>query len=164
MPGLARPKSSSLAPVFGEHDVAGLQVAVNDAAAVSFVERVGDFGANFQNLFGGKRAFGETVSKAFAFDAFHDQEISAVLRADVEEGTDVGMIQRGNGFGFALEAEFARGIRGKMRRQDFDGDGAIEACIASAVDFTHSARAQGREYFVWTELSTWSERHGCRRL
>jgi len=32
---------------FGEHDVAGFQIAMDDAAAVSFVERVGDFRANF---------------------------------------------------------------------------------------------------------------------
>jgi hypothetical protein len=126
---------------FGEHNVAGFQIAVDDAAAVSFVERVGDFGANSQNLLGGKRAFGETVSEALALDTFHDQEIIAVLRADVKKGTDIWMIQRGDGFGFPLEAELARGIGGKMCRENFDGNGPVEARVARAVDFPHTTRA-----------------------
>ena len=108
------------------------------------VERVGDFGANFESLFGGNRALGETVSEALALDAFHDQEISAVLRADAEEGTDIWMIQRGDGFGFAFEAELARRIGRKTCRKGFDGNRAVETRVASAVDFTHTTRAQGR--------------------
>jgi len=139
--GLREAEVQELGAGFGEHDVAGLQIAVHDAAAVSFVERVGDFGANFQNLFRGKLAFDKTVGEALALDALHDQEISAVLRADVKERTDIRMIQRGDGFGFPLEAQLARRIGGKMCRKNFDGNGPLETGVASAVDFAHTTRA-----------------------
>jgi hypothetical protein len=92
-------------------------------------------------LFRGKPAFREAVSEVLALDTFHDQEISAVLRADIEEGTDIGMIQRGDGFGFPFEAELARGIGGKMCGENFNSNGAVETRVASAVDFAHTARA-----------------------
>ena len=46
----------SLAPRSREHDVARLQIAVDDAGAVRAVERVGDLGAEPQHLGGGQRA------------------------------------------------------------------------------------------------------------
>ena len=58
------------------------------------------------------------------------------------------MIQAGNRPYFALEpvSQF-RTIR-KMRRQNLDGDDAVQASIFSAVNFAHSAHTDGREDFV----------------
>jgi len=39
---LARPKSSSFAPVFGDHDISRLQVAMYDPLPVCLVESLGD--------------------------------------------------------------------------------------------------------------------------
>ena len=75
------------------------------------------------------------IKKELRGHAISDQEISAVLRADIEEGTDIGMIQRGDGFGFPFEAELAREIGGKMWGENFNGNGAVETRVASAVDF-----------------------------
>ena len=149
--GLGEAEVEELGAGFGEHDVAGLQIAMDDAAAVSSLERVGDFGANFENLFGGNRALGETVSEALALDAFHDQEISAVLRADVEEGKDIWMIQWGDGYGFAFGAGLSRRIGRKMCPKDFDGNGAVATRVASAVDFTHTTHPRLREIVFRTD-------------
>ena len=46
----ARPKSSSLAPLCGQHDVARLQIAMRDALAVRLVQRVGDRDRHLQRL------------------------------------------------------------------------------------------------------------------
>ena len=45
--GLGEAEVQQLGAGFGEHNVPGLQVSVDYARAVSLVERVGDFGANF---------------------------------------------------------------------------------------------------------------------
>jgi hypothetical protein len=35
-----------------------------------------------------------------------------------------------------------------MRRQNFDGDGSVEASVFGAVNLTHSTRTNGGENFV----------------
>ncbi len=49
------------------------------------------------------------------------------------------MIQRRQGFGFALEASESIGVLGKPLGQDFDGDIAIELGVAGAIHLAHSA-------------------------
>ena len=61
---LARPKSSSLASAalkprpYGQENVRGLQIAVDDAGAVRFVERIGDVDADLQHLLERQRPLG----------------------------------------------------------------------------------------------------------
>ena len=68
-----------------------------------------------------------------AFDVLHHQ----IVGADVVDLADVGMIQRGDSLGFALEAF------GKLRGRDFDGDVAIQARIVGAIHLAHAADAYG---------------------
>ena len=63
-----------------------------------------------------------------AFEVLHHE----VVGADIEDGTDVGMIQRGNSAGFALEA-----VRESLLRY-FDSDVAVEARIVGAIHLTHT--------------------------
>ena len=56
-PILASPKSSSFAPAFVEHDVAGLQIAMDDARAMRLVERVGDLDRDLERLVERQRPF-----------------------------------------------------------------------------------------------------------
>jgi hypothetical protein len=70
------------------------------------------------------------------------------LRADIVERADVGMIEAGDGFGFALEAGFQGGVVGEVGGEDFDGDFAAEAGVAGAIDFAHAACADGGKDFV----------------
>ena len=54
------------------------------------------------------------------------------------------MIQRRNGLGLALEA-FT-----ELSSRDFDGNIALQTRIVGAIHFTHAARAEHPENFVWT--------------
>ncbi len=47
---LCQPKVEEFRARLREHDVAGLQVAMGDSASMSLIERIGDLGAEFQNL------------------------------------------------------------------------------------------------------------------
>jgi hypothetical protein len=53
----------------------------------------------------------------------------------------VGMIQAGDGFRFAFEALPANRIRRELSGENLDGDIAIKARVARAVDFAHAALA-----------------------
>ena len=57
-----------------------------------------------------------------------------VTIADIVDGHDVGMIERGDGAGLQLEALAARGIVGEIGRQDFERDIAAQAGVAGAVE------------------------------
>jgi hypothetical protein len=69
------------------------------------------------------------------------------------------MIEAGDGFGFALEALFANGIRGELRGENLDGDGAVQPRILGAVHLSHPARAERDADLIGTKLCTRSERH-----
>ena len=57
------------------------------------------------------------------------------------QGADVGMIQRRNGARFALKALLQIGVGRKMRRQNLDGNGAVEAGVLGAIDLSHTSGA-----------------------
>ena len=111
-PHLCEAEVQELGAGFREHHVAGFQVAMNDAAAVGFVERVRNLEAVLQELGSGKRALFESGRQRLPFEIFHHQIINSVLVAYVVERADVRMIQAGNGASFAIEslAHFRRAL------------------------------------------------------
>ena len=78
----------------GEHDVAGLQIAMNDAAAMSLVESVGDFDPDFKGLAKRQGAATQSRGESLALEVFHHQVFGAVLMSDVVESADVRMVER----------------------------------------------------------------------
>jgi len=61
------------------------------------------------------------------------------------------VVERGNSAGLAFEAlAEVRPFSGVWRKH-FDGNGAVQPCIARLVDFAHAARAYRREDLVRAE-------------
>src|SRR5271169_2642070 len=137
----------------GQHDVRRLQVAMDDALLMRLLQRLRDFRSDLQNLIKGQRTFRQALSQSLAFEILHHQEVGAILRADVVKRADIGMLQRGNGFGLALHALFQFGVRGEMRRQNLDGNDAVEPGVLGAIDFAHAAYAEERLDFIGAEFS-----------
>ena len=108
-----------------------------DALGVRGGERAGDLPGVLQGFLHRKRTF-----KWRAFDVLHDQ----VIRADVVQRTNVGMIQRRDGFGFSLEA-FA-----ELRIGNFERNDAIETGIARLKYLAHSAFTDRRKNFIGPEF------------
>ena len=129
-----------------------------------FVQCVGDLAAELENLIKRDRTFFQALRQRLAFEALHDEVVRSILMADVVQHADVRMIQTGNGFGFALEALLANGIIRKLRRQDLDGDRAVEPRVSRAEDFAHATCAQRRDNFIRTKLVPGSETHDGREL
>ena len=82
-PVFARPKSSSFAPALRQHDVARLEIAMDDAGAMGCGECVGDLNPNLQRLVERQRTFLQSLFQRLAFQVLHDQEVDPVLATDV---------------------------------------------------------------------------------
>jgi hypothetical protein len=93
---------------------------------------------------------GDALGEGGAFHQLHDE----VVRAYLEEGADVGVVEGGDAAGFALE------VLGELLGGDFDGDDAVEAGVARALHLSHSARAKGRDDLVGSEFTAGRKRHG----
>jgi hypothetical protein len=72
------------------------------------------------------------------------------------------MVQRGRGSRFLLEALQPITVARERRRQNLDGDVAVEARIAGAIHLAHSAGADGVEDLIGSDARTGTQRHGLR--
>ena len=78
-----------------QHDVVGFQIAVKYSAVVRLFQRTRDLDRQPHGLVQGKRAL-----ERLAFDVLKDQ----VIRPDIIELANVGMVQRRNRAGFSFES------------------------------------------------------------
>jgi len=79
--------------------------------------------------------------ESVAFEKFHSDKSAAVLLSDVVDGADVGVIQGGGGFGFALEALEGVRILREIFRKEFQCNGAVQTSVFGFEDNSHSAAA-----------------------
>src|SRR5262249_14493861 len=142
-----------------QHDVAGLQVAVNDALLVRLVQGGRDLDSVAEDLLGRERSAAEAVCQRLALQELHDQVLGAVLVADVVEREAVRVRRRGYGLRLSLEALPDLLAAGEMRGKDLDGDRAVQPRVLRLVDLTHPSRPDGREDLVRTQTSPLGKRH-----
>ena len=101
-------------------------------------------------LVAGRKPFAQRL----ALEQLRDDERRAVVLADVVDGQNVRMVQRGGGARLLLEASQTLGIPGERGRQHFDGHVAAQAGIAHTIDFAHPARPEQSEHFVRADAIT----------
>jgi hypothetical protein len=95
------------------------------------------------------KASGERLT----FHQFHHQ----VIRANVIQRADVGMVQRGDGPSFPLEAST------ELLRANFDGDLTAKASVYRPINTAHGAGADRGFDLVRPKLRTGGQ-HGDRRI
>jgi hypothetical protein len=76
---------------------------------------------------------------------------------------DVGVVERGERLGFALEAPQPLLVVRELVGQDLDRHLALEPRVLGAVDLAHSAGAEGAEDLVEGEGLAGGERHMAQR-
>ncbi len=64
------------------------------------------------------------------------------LLVNFVDRADVGMVQRGSGLRFALEAGEGLRVFGNVVGQELQGDEAVQLHVLSLVDHTHAAAAE----------------------
>jgi hypothetical protein len=94
-----------------------------------------------------------------AFEEFGDEKGSTARFADVVNGENVRVIERCDRARFLLETPQAFGVAGKRFGQNFEGYFAAETRVAGAINFAHSAGADGRDDFVGANLAANGEGH-----
>ena len=117
---------------------------MRDALFVRVVERRANLRRVLQRLIERHRSIERST-----LDVLHHQ----VIRPDIVQGTNMGMIERGHGAGLALETLTELGLG------DFDGDDTVQARIPSLLHVAHAARSDGREDFVGAESVASGKRH-----
>ena len=74
--------------------------------------------------------------------------MNALPSSSPMDGANIGMVQRGGGFGFATEAAQGLRIPGEIVREKFQSDEAVEARILSLINDTHTTTADFFHYAV----------------
>ena len=101
-----------------------------------------------------RRLAADHLAHRHAVDVLHGYERAASVGADVVEGDDVRMFQRGRGARFARESLPQLGV---VARQHFDRQGPIEQRIARQIQRAHAALSDAIDDVVPAN----PVRHGC---
>ena len=103
-------------------DVPGLHVAVDEAVAVSVVERVGDLGTDGDHPSGRELVLGvEHLAQRRSPHQLHDDGLAVVVvRAGVEQGNDVGVGELGGGHRLLAEPPHEGIVPGQVGQQHLD--------------------------------------------
>jgi hypothetical protein len=97
----------------------------------------------------------DALRQILAFDELHHQRVVF----DAVDMRDVGMIERREDFGFALESRQPFAIVGDISGEDLDGDLALQPRIARPIHLSHTAGAKLRDDLVRTDLLSGSKGH-----
>ena len=149
--------------VVGDHHVLGLEIAMDDAGLVGFRKPVGDLCGNRECAAQRQRPALERLAERLAGDQLHADPRLRRLGADVIDGDDGRMVERGGGARFALEASEAFGVAGDVRREQFQRDKPIEPRVARLVDLAHSACPKRSDDFIGSESSACGDAHHSMR-
>jgi len=57
---------------------------------------------------------------------------------DVMDDANIGMVERGGRLGLALEAFEGLKVRGKLLREELEGDESVQLGVLSLIDYTHA--------------------------
>src|SRR5438094_4781676 len=85
---------------FGDENVGGLDVAMDDALFVGRVKSVSELDADIDGARNGKGAGGDEVVEGLTFEQRHSAEGSAIVFFDGVSGGDAGLLERGSRAGF----------------------------------------------------------------
>jgi hypothetical protein len=151
-------------PVRPHLDVGRFQVSMDDADAMCRVERVGDLAGNCQRLVDRHRPVSEPIGEGRPFDQFKDQRLDTAAVLESVDAGNIGMAQRCQGPGFALETGDPLGVARNQVGDDLQRDLSPEPAVPGAVNLTHSACAKGRDDFVRAEPVANREGHAVGRL
>ncbi|MQY16850.1 hypothetical protein SRB5_70530 [Streptomyces sp. RB5] len=135
-----------------DHDVAGLEVAVDDRDGVHGGEDRAELGGHGGGPVAGVRlVLGEVVGEVGALNVLHDEVQLVAVGPRVVHGDQPRMPDAGGDPAFAQEAAAqvaGLGAVGRARVEQLDGDAAFEGVVVALPDLAHAALADERGELV----------------
>ena len=131
------------ATIFGDEDVVGLEIAMNDSFLMRGRQTAGDLARIVDRSTLCKRRPSHSLAHGLALEQLRDNIGRAIVRADVMHDEDVRMIERARGAGLLLESLQSFFVIRVRRRQNLDRDIASQTRVARAINFAHPASAEG---------------------
>ena len=143
-----------------EHDVRDLDVAVDHAEVAGLAERGGKLaGDAHRGTHRHGAVLGDPTLEGRSLDQLHDQVVLPGRRhAGGVAGDDVWVLDASQQFGLTAEAR-GEAFALQLRRQQLDGDVALEEVLATAVDDAHAA---ARELAQQRDFGDHGQVGGCR--
>ena len=142
-----------------DHEVLGLQVAVNQARLVRRREPLRHLAQQLEGLPDGKEAARGDMPERLALDELHGEERLAPRLADLEDRDDVPMVQGRRRAGLADEAPKVLGVGEEVGPEHLDRDLAPEPLVAGPVDLSHAAGPEEVEHLERAEPRASREHH-----
>ena len=129
------------AAVVADHDVGGLEVAVDEAGGVGGGEALAGLAKHGGELGEGPALALEPGVEGHAVDELHGDVDLAAEGADLVDADDVGVREPGHGLGLAQEAGAGEVLAG-LGVEQLDGDLAVELLVVGGIDDAGAAAAE----------------------
>ena len=123
---------------------------MDDPLAVGGFQGLGDLLTDLQRLLDGQRASGEPLLKRLPLDQFEDEEAGAPFFFEGVDGGDVGVVQRRQQMGLALQPCEALRVGAQFLGQDLDRHLTLQLGIPRPIHLTHTALTERFKDFVMT--------------
>ena len=138
------PEVGDLHPALAGHeDVAGLDVAMDEASVVRGADGARRLGDEARGSPRRERAAPpDDGGEVLALDQLHDDERPDRVGAEVVHRDDARMVQRRRGLGLVPEALDEVGVGAVLGPEDLDRDVALELVVAGPVDGRHAALSE----------------------
>ena len=133
---------------------------MDDALLVGGFQGCGDLRRDGEGFVDWERPLLDPVRQRRPFDQLEDQCLDALGLFQPVDGADVGMVQRGEHLGLALEAGQPLGVGGERLGEHLERHVPVERGVAGLPDFPHAAFADLGGDLVDADAGTWSEGHG----
>ncbi len=115
---------------------------MHDPLTVGSRQRVSHLHDDLERLGRGQPLPLEPGRQRLPLDVLHDDEASVTVGADLVDGADVGMIERGGGARLAQERLAGLVVVQSPRGEQLDRDRAIQVEVVGQIDLAHAADAQ----------------------
>jgi hypothetical protein len=131
-----------------DEDVTGFEITVNDTALVGVMDGLADGGGELEDIAAGHVVGFDIEIEGDAVDALHGIEVDTAIQTAVVDAGDVGMIEAGGEFDFAIEAMTGTVGSEHTGAHELERDLAMGAELDGMPDGTHPALTEGFEDLV----------------